>query len=197
MELNNPQEPPVSCSLQRSSRLPYCIYDLFLDLPHPAASSTTTASASSNDQRSRIIDPPVTICSLLSQEMYTPENIARISKLAFPEFDETHNSSSSSSGGAQDDPAARRQSWLTSGGRTFGANLSKHDVYLVDFIAVHHTSSILLSDRKTRVHGHVRRYLPPHGDAVSRTDVGRRRPRAMVLLTRAMGGERFYASVLK
>ena len=188
MELNNPQEPPVSCSLQRSSRLPYCIYDLFLDLPHPAASS--------NDQRSRIIDPPVTICSLLSREMYTPENIARISKFAFPEFDETHNSSSSS-GGAQDDPAARRQSWLTSGGRTFGANLSKHDVYLVDFIAVHHTFSILLSDRKTRVHGHVRRYLPPHGDAVSRTDVGRRRPRAMILLTRAMGGERFYASVLK
>jgi hypothetical protein len=27
--------------------------------------------------------------------------------------------------------------------------------------------------------------------------VGRRRPRAMILLTRAMGGERFYASVLK
>jgi len=86
---------------------------------------------------------------------------------------------------------------LSSRGRTFGANLMKYDVYHVDFVVHHHTFSILLSDGKTRVHGHVRRYLPTHEDSVSRMDVGRRRPRAMILLTRAMGGERFYSSVLK
>ena len=56
---------------------------------------------------------------------------------------------------------------------------------------------MLLSDRRTRVHGHVRRYLQGDGDELERTDVGRRRPRAMVLLTRAVGGERFYSSLLK
>lgn len=86
---------------------------------------------------------------------------------------------------------------LTSRGRTFGAHLMKHDVYHVDFVVHHHTFSLVLADGKTRVHGHVRRYLPTHVDSVSRMDVGRRRPRAMVLLTRAMGGERFYSSVLK
>ena len=91
----------------------------------------------------------------------------------------------------------RRRPTLTSGGRTFVANLTKHDVYQLDFIVHHHTFSMLLSDGRTRVHGHVRRYLPTHNDALARTNVGRRRPRAMVVLTRALGGERFYSSLLK
>lgn len=122
--------------------------------------------------------------------MYTPENITRLSRFAFPEYDDT-------SPDAQQELAAIRQKLLTSRGRTFGAHLMKHDVYHVDFVVHHHTFSLLLSDGKTRVHGHVRRYLPPHVDSVSRMDVGRRRPRAMILLTRAMGGERFFSSVLK
>jgi len=86
---------------------------------------------------------------------------------------------------------------LSSRGRTFGANLMKHDVYHVDFITHHHTFALVLSDGKTRIFGHVRRYLPSHVDSPMRVDIGRRRPRCMVLLTRAMGGERFYSSILK
>ena len=86
---------------------------------------------------------------------------------------------------------------LSSRGRTFGANLMKYDVYHVDFISSYHTFAILLSDGKTRVFGHVRRYLPTHVDSAIRMDVGRRRPRVLIILTRAMGGEQFYSSVLK
>lgn len=180
MVQRNPQEPPASGStVDTKTRLPFCVYDLFLDLPHP--------SASANGERTLIIDPPVTVCPLLAQEIYNPEIIARLTKFAFPEHDEVASS-------VQD---MRRRPTLTSGGRTFVANLTKHDVYQLDFIVHHHTFSMLLSDGRTRVHGHVRRYLPMHNDALARTNVGRRRPRAMVVLTRALGGERFYSSLLK
>eukprot|EP00804_Cyclotella_cryptica_P019971 CCRYP_007890-RA/>CCRYP_007890-RA protein AED:0.06 eAED:0.06 QI:175/0.87/0.77/1/1/1/9/101/1035 len=184
--LLNPQEPPFSrpaIDTKLSQRLPFCIYDLFLDLPHP--------SASASGERSLIVDPPVTICPILSQEMCNPENIARLSKFAFPEHDDSQDHVVLSR------DSRKRLSFLTSRGRTFHANLTKYDVYQLDFIAHHHTFSMLLSDGKTRVHCHVRRYLPRHEDAWLRTDVGRRRPRAMVILTRAIGGERFYSSLLK
>lgn len=185
----NPQEPPSSAfqSKHHSSgsgqqrRLPTCIFDLFLDLPHPAASTT---------DRAKIVDPPVTIMQSLASEMYNPENIARMSKFAFPEYDASSDSAFQQHGHGAG--AA-----LTVRGMKAGASLMKHDVYHVDFVVHHHTFSVLLSDGRTRVHGHVRRYLPAHEDSVSRMDVGRRRPRAMILLTRAVGGERFYASVLK
>ena len=48
-----------------------------------------------------------------------------------------------------------------------------------------------------RVYGHVRRYFPHHNLAQSRIDVGRRSERAMVILTRALGGNAFYNSLLK
>jgi len=48
-----------------------------------------------------------------------------------------------------------------------------------------------------RVYGHVRRYFPHHNIAGGRMDVGRRAVRAMVILTRASGGNQFYASLLK
>ena len=101
---------------------------------------------------------------------------------------------------------------LTSHGMSLGTNLSCHDVYLVDFSPGHHTLSITLGgggggghrgdgddddDVPIRMHGHVRRYLPRHADARTRLDIGRRRPRVMILLTRATGGEGFYNSLLK
>lgn len=184
MEHLNPQEPPSRQSSDRkNARLPFCVYDLYLDLPHP--------SATANGERTQIIDPPVTVCPILAQEMYNPENIARLSKFAFPEHDELSEAAPTPK------DARNRRLTLTSGGRTFQANLTKYDVYQLDFIVHHHTFSILLTDGRTRVHGHVRRYLPRHADSLARTDVGRRRPRAMVILTRAIGGERFYSSLLK
>lgn len=76
------------------------------------------------------------------------------------------------------------------------AALNRYDMYLHSFTPFQHTFGLQLTDG-TRVHGHVRRYLPIHPDVKSRADVGRRGARAMVILTRATGGERFYASVLK
>eukprot|EP00984_Skeletonema_dohrnii_P012813 scaffold5232_cov113-Skeletonema_dohrnii-CCMP3373.AAC.9 len=53
-------------------------------------------------------------------------------------------------------------------------------------------------DNGTVVHGHVRRYLPFHANAVGRRDVGRRGVRALVILTRnAGGGNRLYSGLLK
>lgn len=168
----NPQEPG-----SKLDRPPVCVYDLFFDLPHPTATEKT-----------RIIDPPVTLSPILSEEMYKPDNISRLARFAFPEYDEV----------AQlQQLASEQEGLLTSRGRTFGANLSKYDIYSIDFVVHHHTFSLLLPDGRTRVHGHVRRYLPQHSDSAGRTDVGRRRPRAMIILTRAIGGERFYTSLLK
>ena len=48
-----------------------------------------------------------------------------------------------------------------------------------------------------RVHAHVLRYLPAHSDVHSRYDVARRSERAMVLMTRSVGGTNFYATLLK
>ena len=177
----NPQEPPLSTSSSsdnNNKQLPTCIFDLFLDLPHPAASTT---------DRAQLIDPPITISSRLQTEMYNPDNITRLSKLAFPEYDID----------VESDVVTGGMGKLSSKGRTFGANLMKYDVYQLDFCTCHHTFALLLNDGKTRVFGHVRRYLPRHVDSVTRMDVGRRRPRVMILLTRAMGGERFYSSILK
>ena len=196
----NPQEPPphsnnTSSSSSNNKQLPTCIFDLFLDLPHPAASTT---------DRAQLIDPPITISSQLQTEMYNPENISRLTKLAFPEYDTTvdnnggvessyHNNDNGDNIGS----GGHGMGKLSSKGRTFGANLIKYDVYQLDFCTYQHTFAILLNDGKTRVFGHVRRYLPRHVDSVTRMDVGRRRPRVMILLTRAMGGERFYSSILK
>ena len=189
-------------------RLPACVYDLFLDLPHPGGSA-------SPDHAARVIDPPADPASL-SSEVRKPDMIFRLSRLAFPEYDDRdrgggaqsqslqqHQQQQKQSGGAGGvgigggGGATTRAGALTSRGLALGANLTGNDVYLVDFAPHHHTFSLLLSDGTTRVHGHVRRYLPTHADSHSRADVGRRGPRAMVLLTRAVGGERFYASVLK
>lgn len=178
--LYNPQEPPPTSKDTKSHHLPFCIYDLFLDLPHPSAAAI--------GERTLIIDPPVSVSPIIATEIYNPDTIARISKFVFPEYEDNEVITRD---------ARTRRLDLTSGGRTFQANLTKYDVYQLDFFVHHHTFSMLLSDRKTRVHGHVRRYLPGHGDALERTDLGRRRPRAMVLLTRAVGGERFYSSLLK
>jgi len=168
MDVYNPQEPPPSSAGdRRSSRLkitpetlPTCAYDLYLDLPHPAATTR---------DRARIVDPPVTISQSLYDEMYDPDNVLRLSRFAFPGYDE--------SGASEASYRARQRGGVTSRGQSVGANLTRHDVYLVDFGACHHTFSLLLADGRTRVHGHVRRYLPPHADAVGRADVGRRQPR--------------------
>jgi len=178
----NPQGPSSSLSKFYTNKAPpTCVFDLFLDLPHPAASAR---------DRAKIINPPATDTSFSCSEMCNPDNLTRLAKFAFPDYDESDDQS-------QSQLRQQKQNRLTQRGQSVGADLMKHDVYLTDFAGSHHTFSLLLSDSRTRVHAHVRRYLPPHGDAATRPDVGRRRPRAMVVLTRVLGGERFYSSVLK
>ena len=74
---------------------------------------------------------------------------------------------------------------LTSRGVALGANLTRHDVYLVDFSPGHHTLSLTLGgnddgggkNAPVRVHGHVRRYLPfPDTPTRGRGSTGQRHP---------------------
>lgn len=76
-------------------------------------------------------------------------------------------------------------------------HLNKRDVYLVGFRSERHTFSLVLRDGVTKLYGHTLRYLPRHRNSKTRSDVGRRGVRAMVILTRAVGGDGFYTAVLK
>ena len=86
---------------------------------------------------------------------------------------------------------------LRKGNRVVKDHLNKRDVYLVGFRSERHTFSLVLRDGETKLYGHTLRYLPRHQNAKTRSDVGRRGVRAMVLLTRAAGGDGFYTAVLK
>jgi hypothetical protein len=65
------------------------------------------------------------------------------------------------------------------------------------FRSERHTFSLTLSDGETKLYGHTLRYLPHHKDSKARWDVGRRGVRALVLLTRAVGGDGYYTAILK
>jgi hypothetical protein len=150
---------------------PCPLFDLFLDLPHPAASGSCP--------------PPFLIGSpkqgednnKIQQELGESASIARIARFAFPEHDD------------QAPPPPKPTA--------AGAGLNRYDVYMTHRQGFQeHAFSLQLSTGQ-RVHGHVRRYLPTHLQAPSRYDVGRRGVRAMVILTRSSGGDLLYSSILK
>ena len=66
-----------SCS---SHEYTTCVFDLFFDIPHPAASPASC-------ERAKIIEPPGRIHPDII-ELYHPDNISKIPKFAFPDFDE-------------------------------------------------------------------------------------------------------------
>ena len=74
-------------------------------------------------------------------------------------------------------------------------DVNRHDVYVTKGFQ-HHSFSLQLSNGQ-RVYGHVRRFLPHHAKSPARYDVGRRGVRALVLLTRATGGDNMFACMLK
>lgn len=76
-------------------------------------------------------------------------------------------------------------------------DLNKLDVYLLGFKSERHTFSVLLQDGETRLYGHTLRYLPCHRNSKARADTGRRGVRAIVILTRATGGDQFYTALLR
>lgn len=146
---------------------PWPLFDLFLDLPHPAASPSCPPPF--------ILGSPGSEDNLLLRELNTPDSIARIARFAFPEHDDK----------LPPPPTPAPES----------PGLNRYDVYTSKGFQ-RHTFSLQLSNGQ-RVHGHVRRYLPTHEKAAGRYDVGRRGMRALVLLTRASAGDSTYAALLK
>ena len=74
--------------------------------------------------------------------------------------------------------------------------LNLYDIYLFSFFPLHPTFALQLNDG-SRLHGHARWYFPIYLEVEDRIDVGRRYPRAMVMLIRASGREMFYQAVVK
>lgn len=150
------------------------LFDLFLDLAHPAASS------SSSSDPYRAVKPPVDDPEsvAVADELLEPNSLRNIVRFAFPNFsDRVHE--------VQPPPSPHPAS----------AGLNSHDVYAHSFR--HHHFEFSTRCSRGTVRGHVRTYLPPRTDAASRVDVGRRGPRALVLLTRTEGRGRLFAAVLR
>lgn len=101
-------------------------------------------------------------------------SLSRISRFAFPEFDDAL---------AQ---RVRRDSML-----------NRFSQYTMQPKSFQHFTFSLQLQSGVRTHGHVRRYHPIHPGVKTRYDVGRRGERALVLLTRANGGDLVYSAVLK
>lgn len=152
-------QPPHRGHAQQA--LPF--YDLFLDLPHPAAAKASPPPM--------ILRSPVT-SSEMDKELNA--NLSRIGRFAFPEFDD------STSQVIPRDTALNRFSQYAMQPKAFQE----------------YTFSLQLQNG-VRIHGHVRRYHPIHPAVKTRYDVGRRGERALVILTRANGGDLVYSAVLK
>jgi hypothetical protein len=75
--------------------------------------------------------------------------------------------------------------------------MNQFDRYAMQSPGFQHFTFSMQLQSGTRLHGHVRRYLPPNHLAPTRYDVGRRGERALVLLTRCAGADTLYAAILK
>ena len=162
------------------------VFDIFFDLPHPGASR--------DSERARMIEPPETTHSAVMAEMYEASAVSRLARFAFPEHDD-HKHALELQAKANNIALGRKRGVGYSGGTI--NDLNRLDIYLLSFKSERITFSVTLQDGETTLYGHTLRYLPTHRNAKSRGDVGRRGVRAMVLLTRAPGGDRFYTSLLK
>jgi len=190
--------PPVPPDMSPS---PLTLYDAYLDLSHPAASVTV------NEPRLIIAPPPgkaMEAARAVGQELSTEKGLAMVARFCFPEFD---------------DEAHARELVQRPDNSKSSASLNKYDVYLQEYYFSHNKKNGVKSRSHTppycntfgpsyhsfamqlssgdRVYGHVRRYFPHHPVAKGRVDVGRRGLRAMVILTRANGGEKFYRALFK
>ena len=153
------QRPQVGTSSGGAS---WPLFDMFLDIPHPAASQQCPGPF--------VIPAPANAPnSLEANEVQAV--LPQIARFAFPEYDE----------------APQAQSGF----------LNKYDVYAMQSTSFLHFTFGLQLQSGQRVHGHVRRYMPPHLTARTRYDVGRRGERALVLLTRQLGADLLYAAMLK
>jgi len=186
-------EPPSSNKGLKPFRAPCHVFDVFFDLPHPAASD--------NADRARMIEPPEVTNPEILAEVYEPSAIAKLARFAFPEHDDQKHALELQKNISNNErymkKAQRRKSNNCSSVTQAERTLNKLDIYCFGYKSDRHTFILALSDGITKLYGHTMRYLPNHKLAKKRSDVGRRGVRAMVILTRANGGDRFYTSVLK
>ena len=161
------QQPSV-----QAAALPF--YDVFLDLPHPAASASCP--------------PPMIIGGFAAEDDAIQKELTstlnRIARFAFPEYDDT-------AAGNQQLQAQAAQ------GQQRGTALNRFSQYAMQPRTFQNYTFSMQLQSGIRLHGHVRRYLPIHPVAQHRYDVGRRGERALVIMTRFNGGDLVYASVLK
>lgn len=163
-----PAQPPAAApSLQ-----PWPLYDLFLDLPHPSASLSCP--------KPFLIPSPIANNGVSENEIEAI--LPQIARFAFPEYDETAPSSPKNAS-----PESSNVNNV----------LNKYDFYAMQNESFKQFTFTLQLQSGQRLHGHVRRYLPPHLSARTRYDVGRRGERALVLLTRATGADLLYSAILK
>ena len=150
---------------QQQQRPPWPLYDLFLDIPHPAASKQCPGP---------FVIPAAPGGSNGLEQSEIQSFLPQIARFAFPEYEGP-----------------------TSASVDAGAALNRYDVYAMQLPGFLHFTFSLQLQSGQRLHGHVRRYMPPHLTARTRYDVGRRGERALVLLTRQVGADALYAAVLK
>jgi hypothetical protein len=171
---------------QHSSSSPWPLYDLFVDLPHPAASTLQQhlparviyAPPSGNNAPSVL--PPQN-----SKEM--AHLLSQIQLFAFPEYE----------GGGEQGATTNINGQQQQQQAVATVVLNKYDYYAMQTKSfTSFTFSLQLQDG-SRLYGHVRRSLPMHPVATSRYDVGRRGERALVVLTRAFGADLLYQAILK
>ena len=72
------QQSTVEIPTRRPTVETACVFDFFVDLPHPAASS--------KNERAKIIDPPGE-CHPGVVELFDSKNLSRIAMFAFPDYD--------------------------------------------------------------------------------------------------------------
>jgi hypothetical protein len=155
-----------------SSLQPWPLYDLFLDLPHPCASISSP--------KPFLIPSPIATNAIADIEIQAI--VPQIERFAFPEYDETAPLSPKK---ASDVPASSDRL------------LNKYDIYAMQNESFKQFTFTLQLQSGQRLHGHVRRYLPPHLTARTRYDVGRRGERALIVLTRATGADLLFSAMLK
>ena len=147
---------------------PWPLFDLFLDVPHPAASPHCPPAYT-------VAPPPTTTADSIDHEL--SKNMPQIARFAFPDFDQD----------AHPPPPPPEHA----------PPINRFDLYAMQPTAFQNYTFSLTLQSGVRVHGHVRRYLPCHMGARTRYDVGRRGERALVILTRVTGADAIYAAVLK
>ena len=74
-----PSRPASGKDIDRKIKIPK-VFDLFFDVPHPAASK--------DSEPARMIEPPDVHSQVILSELYEPSAISRLARFAFPEHDD-------------------------------------------------------------------------------------------------------------